>query len=256
MFNKQKKKKLALKSFKLNSKLSYLTKEQENRFRIQNEENERIQQAQLIFWEARKRTKLKKAIESRQDQDKHLKQLMDQNTAKSKVYFDQKQYKRMIQEFAIQRKLKEKERQAKDKMLQFCQIPGVEFYNATGTLNKPPCVNLEANLNNFQSNNLTDKKILLLEAKILSPRARDPHAPARYFSQTFTQGFGVMDAIDDVENFKIVKKPTGKKNLNKSLKNNKIELKNDFEINRRYSQHGIKNSQENLDQDFKVFLDV
>jgi hypothetical protein len=45
MFNKQKKKKLALKSFKLNSKLSYLTKEQENRFRIQNEENERIQQA-------------------------------------------------------------------------------------------------------------------------------------------------------------------------------------------------------------------
>lgn len=45
MFKVRKKKKIPLKSFKLNNKLSYLTKEQENRFKIQNEENERIQQA-------------------------------------------------------------------------------------------------------------------------------------------------------------------------------------------------------------------
>jgi len=47
--------------------------------------------------------------------------------------------------------------------------------------------------NTSLSQNIADKKILELEANILSPKRKDKHAPARYFSQSFTIGFGVYD---------------------------------------------------------------
>lgn len=43
------------------------------------------------------------------------------------------------------------------------------------------------------SQNIADKKILELESSILSPKRKDKHAPARYFSESFTVGFGVYD---------------------------------------------------------------
>lgn len=123
--------------------MSYLTNAQENRLKIQNEENEKIQQAQLIFWEARKRKKLKKVINSRKAQNRQIISQSKGTKSKSKAYFETKQYGKMREEILQERKIKLKERSVKDSLISMRSIPGLEVYNKTAGMNKSVKLNLE-----------------------------------------------------------------------------------------------------------------
>jgi hypothetical protein len=88
----------------------------------------------------------------------------------------------MREELVKQRKIKAKERDFKDNLIHVRSIPGVEVYNKTSGMNRTVKLSLENGYKGILNQNIADRQILKLESGVLSPKQRDKHAPARYFS--------------------------------------------------------------------------